>query len=630
MSLSSTSSSTATTTSSTISSSSTAPPTFNPTGYTYVNVNLPVIFDGTASSKLPATSTYTLQPAAKTGPPTCILDTANANTATIKITDNSNRRFVPKNSGSSVGVLDDNDFLGAGSPTNNEQTSNNLVFRVTGPAGNGRYDLGMSSIDAKGNIITYYVGYDLTTGDVIAAQRRSDGTDDNYATSIFEFTCDGKLVVKSPTGDEVTLKANPDRSGTLVVVPGRPYPEMQLFFVVSPPASSQAPAGKRSPTSSSTSHLAVMPVDLTLSKRMSPYTDGTYPRLPSTPADMSARPRPGARQMGSTNFGSCGSGSTSPAGSLIFYEDFSSCCTLHSYCFDNCATGAEQLCSPGSLTGGAEQYCTPGQFERCNAALGSCAQDTVCEQVPWSTQPVRRSQCDLEAQYLRDAVATSAGGDVFDQATRDRCGGYCPGGAPFCGGADAGQDASRCAPANDENNCEECGQSCNAAQGFGCASSKCACLLDITADDKNCGACGNVCPQGTRCSGGSCVCADQTCAGNVCVDTLTHPRNCGACGTVCESGYCSQSACVDRASLPPSQTGPDGCLATDAVKNGDFGESSCCFSTVSHKRPEQLILTSSISDTVTSSTAAPPWIVQDEANGGSISFVRRITGNSVA
>jgi len=535
-----------------------------------------VVFDGTASSKLPATSTYTLEPAAKTGPPTCILDTANADTATIKVTDNSGRLFVPKDSGSSVGVLDDNDFLGSGFPTENEQISNNLVFRIAGPASNGRYDLSIPSVNSQGASTTYYVGYILATGQVVTVARRSDGTNDDLATSIFEFTCDGKLIVKSPTGDEMTWKSNPDGSGGLVIVPGQPYPEMQLLFIVASPPSSPAPAGKRSP-SSSTSHLVAMP-DISLSKRMSPYTDGAYPRLPSTPIDMSARPRLGARQMGATSFGTCGSGSTSPAANLIFYEDFSTCCTLHSYCFDNCATGDEQQCSPGSLTGGAEQYCVPGQFERCNAALGSCAQDTVCGQISWSTQPARRSQCEVEAQYLRDSVATSAGGEVFDQATRDRCGGYCPGGAPFCGGQDAGGDVTKCAPDNDEANCEECGQSCNAAQGFACRSSKCTCLLDTSADDKNCGACGNICPQGTRCSGGSCVCAGQTCAGNICVNTQTHPRNCGACGTVCESGYCSQGTCVDRASLPPSQTGPEGCLATDAVKNGGFGKLSRCLS----------------------------------------------------
>ena len=53
-----------------------------------------------------------------------------------------------------------------------------------------------------------------------------------------------------------------------------------------------------------------------------------------------------------------------------------------------------------------------------------------------------------------------------------------------------------------------------------------------------------------------------------------------------------------------------------------------------HKRPAKrirvLILVNLLSDTVTSSTVAPPWVVQDAASDGSISFVRRTTGNSVA
>ncbi|KXJ87267.1 hypothetical protein Micbo1qcDRAFT_167622, partial [Microdochium bolleyi] len=163
---------------------------------------------------------------------------------------------------------------------------------------------------------------------------------------------------------------------------------------------------------------------------MSPYTDGQYPRLPSTPADMTAKPRPGARSMGSAGSGSCGSGSTSAASSLLLSNDFNTCCLQHDYCFDNCATGPEALCTAN------DQFCQPGQYERCNDKLGECMLDTVCAQISWATRPTQRQRCELEAGFVKTAVGTSQAGESFDQATRDRCGGYCPGGQPFCGGSD--------------------------------------------------------------------------------------------------------------------------------------------------------------------------------------------------
>lgn len=79
-------------------------------------------------------------------------------------------------------------------------------------------------------------------------------------------------------------------------------------------------------------------------------------------------------------------------------------------------------------------------------------------------------------------------------------------------------------------------------------------------DDANCGACGNVCQNGTHCSllddAWQCGCPSgmRGCPfwdGPHCYDILTDPNNCGGCGVTCQSGtsdnvFISTSAAVCR------------------------------------------------------------------------------------
>ena len=146
----------------------------------------------------------------------------------------------------------------------------------------------------------------------------------------------------------------------------------------------------------------------------------------------------------------------------------------------------------------------------------------------------------------------------------------------------------------DAKNCGACGQSCGGLphaggtcqtgicvpqcdQGYGdCDGNQMnGCEASIGIDAKNCGRCGNVCPQGLVCQNSSCTCpqcnfpnAKSQCVNNQCmfdscftgfgncdnntangceVDFTSDDKNCGACGTVCPMNlpHCSASTCTN-------------------------------------------------------------------------------------
>jgi hypothetical protein len=77
--------------------------------------------------------------------------------------------------------------------------------------------------------------------------------------------------------------------------------------------------------------------------------------------------------------------------------------------------------------------------------------------------------------------------------------------------------------------------------------------VDLLADDKNCGACGNACEVGSICASGVCkgCAAGETACGTKCVDVQSDPDNCGSCGVGCGLGEsCSNGTCAcDGASV---------------------------------------------------------------------------------
>lgn len=538
-----TSSDAATTTDS--SSESTDTSTFNTADYTYYEVTLPITFTTTAESTVAATSTYSLVMSA-TASPSCVIDSDSVATATLRIGDNDGNRFVPKNGG--IGVLEDSDFPSAKSGATddpdgelaaaNQVYYENIVFHLK-EVSDGIFDLA-TEVDSA----TVYIGYKQSTGEVITSTSRSDGSSTDLATNIFSFSCEGRLVITSPSGEVLTWQIDESDGVSTKMVTGTPAGSEEILLITTAVPDSNYEG-------SSTQKRSRYGVMKNLDRRMSPWTDGAYPRLPSSPANMHSSNRTGARPM---QYNGCGSGSTA---AWIPQLGFGSCCNMHDYCYDNCATGPVELCN--------SQYCTPGQWERCNNAFYWCMHDTVCSGISWFWHPVLRAKCEFEAAFYTAVVSTYLGGNAFNEATSDRCGAYCSNNAPYCNGA--------CVSPTDDNNCSDCGLGCNTAASFGCRASKCTCVADTQNDSKNCGGCGNVCPYKTKCSGASCVCADDTC-GNLCVNKKTHPRNCGACGNVCSSGYCWEGQCIDPSTLATSTDSAPTCLATDAVKNGGFGKSA--------------------------------------------------------
>jgi hypothetical protein len=92
------------------------------------------------------------------------------------------------------------------------------------------------------------------------------------------------------------------------------------------------------------------------------------------------------------------------------------------------------------------------------------------------------------------------------------------------------------------------------------------CEVNLRENNSNCGACGQVCPVGSICAGGTCTvgCSPPfTNCGGTCANLATSVGNCGQCGAACSdwdftgntSLSCVAGSCVDTvASCPAGQT----------------------------------------------------------------------------
>ncbi len=85
--------------------------------------------------------------------------------------------------------------------------------------------------------------------------------------------------------------------------------------------------------------------------------------------------------------------------------------------------------------------------------------------------------------------------------------------------------------------------------GLQCDGGEVACsgaCTSVDRDHDNCGRCGDVCPSGLGCVGGTCSCMTPMIAcGGACLDPSSDRNNCGACDHICPSDQtCTGGSCV--------------------------------------------------------------------------------------
>ena len=288
-------------------------------------------------------------------------------------------------------------------------------------------------------------------------------------------------------------------------------------------------------------------------------------------------------------------------------------CPVNSQCVDG-------ECTPCPLnTLECNGRCTSSDTDRenCGSCRNTCSDDAICSEGSCHTcSGLTPTRCgDACTNVLADNNNCGGCGHVCPDGTycsagKCECPGYergiqaCPripvgsvacvdtmNDPDHCGGCGFGyvcRSSEVCCngicinPMADPDNCGRCGNACAGdtihgagicrvgtctycdAGYYGCeASSGAVGCINIMTSPSNCGACGNVCPEGESCCDGVCTdtgydrdncgacghdCISQICCGGVCKDFLSDDRNCGSCGNHCsrpDRGHCFMGRCCN-------------------------------------------------------------------------------------
>jgi hypothetical protein len=127
--------------------------------------------------------------------------------------------------------------------------------------------------------------------------------------------------------------------------------------------------------------------------------------------------------------------------------------------------------------------------------------DNTVNQCPTNECPAGRTTCPNNPYPCAVDLLT-------DNKNCGECGHYCPNENDLA----RISASSVCIEGQCQYTCTSPARDCNGLWDDGCETS-------LSGDPNNCGGCGVVCPEGTKCSGGGCVC-------NI-------PNSCGWCGNVC-------------------------------------------------------------------------------------------------
>ncbi|KAK8022448.1 hypothetical protein PG993_013215 [Apiospora rasikravindrae] len=272
----------------------TTPTTFNAADYTYYEVSLPVEFTTTLDGLATPTTTeyYSIT---NTPTPSCFIDASNQDQA-FKISIKSGTQLIPKNG--IIGALVSSDFPSqppadfnpnttpedpAGAAANEAfyNTLPTFSFQETADGPKGFYDL-----VATVNEVTTYVALKRSTMEVRTTTHSTEGQTpdaDGLITSIFSFSCDGRMVVSDLSGTVYIWKVAADGVSTEMVA-GTPDADTEILLTPTTMPPGYDPAASIDPTLSKRhSRYASMPNVNILEARRSPYTDGQQARVPPYP-----------------------------------------------------------------------------------------------------------------------------------------------------------------------------------------------------------------------------------------------------------------------------------------------------------------------------------------------------------